>query len=85
MTGCFTVHPFNALLDNEEGGLSQGHLASPLFTENLLVALQKLEAVFAESDRDYLVAGFFLRIDIMVDKLSYIDVRCLRKRSSKAD
>src|SRR5258708_39095996 len=60
MTGCFTVHPFYALLDNKEGGLSQGHLASTLFTENLLVALQQFEAVFAESTRDNLMPGFLL-------------------------
>src|SRR5713226_5441973 len=60
MTSCFTVHPFDALLDNEEGGLSQGHFASPLFTENLLVALQQFEAVFAESNRDNLMPGFLL-------------------------
>jgi hypothetical protein len=60
MTGCFTVHPFDALLDNKECGLSQRDLTTLLFTEDFLVALQKLEPVLAEANGDDLMPGFLL-------------------------
>ena len=85
MARCLTVHPGHTLLDDKEGGLSQGHGAAQLFAEEFLVALQSLRRSSLSRIEITSCRGFFLRIDIIVDMLSYIDVRCLRYRSSMSD